>query len=265
MKGYIYIIESPNNKIYIGQTINFNKRVRDYKNNSFYKQPILWNDSKKYNYNPSDFMRIIEEIEYDSNLVNGESLLDLREMFWIEFYKSYYYINPQGLNLTKGGRTRKGYITSEETKKKQRAAKLDKPGNRKNKKHTVETINKLSQYRGENHWNFGGSVSEETKKKISESQKGEKHWNFGGSITNEHKNKISKKLKGKKISELAKIKFDQYNDNRKRSVTIDNILYDSINEAARELNLIPQTVLNRCKNIKFPNYKFFDNSESDSK
>jgi len=265
MKGYIYLIETPSNKIYIGQTTNFNKRLRDYKNKGFYKQLILWNDSKKYDYNPADFMRVIEEVEYDSSLfIDGESLLDLREMFWIEFYKSYHYSNPKGLNLTKGGRTRKGYITSEETKEKQRNAKLGKPGNMKNKRHTEETINKLSQYRGENHWNFGGSVSEETKRKISESQKGEKHWNFGGTITEEHKNKISEKMTGRKMSEIAKIKFTQHNDSRKRKVIIDGILYDSINGAARKLNLEPQTILNRCKNINFPNY-ILDDVGSSSK
>ena len=93
--------------------------------------------------------------------------------------------------------------------------------NKRLKRHTEETINKLSQYRGENHWNFGGSVSEETKRKISESQKGEKHWNFGGTITEEHKNKISEKMTGRKMSEIAKIKFTQHNDSRKRKVIID--------------------------------------------
>lgn len=263
MKGYIYKIETPTGKFYIGQTINFEKRLKNYKNGNFYKQLLLWNDSKKYNYNPSEYMSIIEEVDYDPELlVDGENLLDLREIFWINQIGSYHYESVIGLNLTKGGRTRKGYVASIETRKKQRLAKLDKPGCRLGQKHTQETIDKLSRYKGENHWNLGGSVSEETKMKISESQKGEKHWNFGGKLPEETKMKISETLKGRPMAEKSRIKFNQNNEKRKRRVVIDGVVYDSINGAARELNLQPQTVLNRCKSEKFNNYNFIEDSLS---
>lgn len=225
MKGHIYTIKTPNGKIYIGQTINFEKRLKNYKNGSFYKQLLLWNDAIKYNYNPSEYMEILEEVEYDPEvIIDGENLLDLREIFWVDHLKSYHYENSIGLNLTKGGRTRKGYVASPETKEKQRAAKLGKPGCRKGQKHTKETIDKLSKYSRENHWNFGGSVSEETKMKISESQKGEKHWNFGGRLTEETKMKISEKLNGRPMAEKARMKFNQNNEKRKRKVIIDGVI-----------------------------------------
>lgn len=259
MKGYIYKINTPSGKLYIGQTINFENRLKNYKNGHFYKQILLWNDAIKYGYNPSEYINIIEEVEFDPQiLTNGENLLDLREMFWIEQLKSYHYENLLGLNLTKGGRTRKGYVVSSETKEKQRAAKLGKPGKRKGQKHTEDTINKLSTYSGEKHWNFGGSVSEETKMKISESQKGEKHWNYGGKLPEETKIKISESMKGRPMAEKARVKFNQNNEKRKRKVIIDGTIYESINGAARELNLQPQTILNRCKNEKFNNYNFVD-------
>ena len=51
----------------------------------------------------------------------------------------------------------------------------------------------------------------------------------------------------------------------KRKVIIDEVYYESIREAARILNLDPQTILNRCKNVKFTNYMFFEDSSESSK
>lgn len=50
-------------------------------------------------------------------------------------------------------------------------------------------------------------LSEETKKKISDSLKGNIPWNKGGQISQDIKNKISEKLKGRKLSEAVKEKL----------------------------------------------------------
>jgi len=257
--GFIYCILCPNGKIYIGQTIDYEKRQRSYRNGNFKKQPLLWNDVNKYGYDPHNYMEIIEEIKFDESLIDGESKLDEREIYWIDFYKSYYIENENGLNLTKGGRTRKGYIVSKETREKQRIAKLNNPVKYWcGKKRSPQTVQRMSDSTiGEKHWNYGGGVSEETKKKISESQLGEKHWNYGGNISVETREKISKALAGHKISYIVRENFIKYNENRKRRVMIDTIIYDSIQEAARRLNIQPQTILNRCKNKKFENYQFY--------
>lgn len=49
--------------------------------------------------------------------------------------------------------------------------------------------------------------------------------------------------------------------NAKLDLTQCNI-YDSINGAARELDIQPQTILNRCKNEKFNNYNFVEDDSS---
>ena len=106
--GYIYKITSPNNRIYIGQTINLKQRKSVYKNNLFIGQIKLWNNCKKYNWKPIDTFIIIEECLCGKNKFN----LNEREKYWINFYNSYY----NGLNCTNGGHGSIGLKHSTETK-----------------------------------------------------------------------------------------------------------------------------------------------------
>ena len=39
--GFIYKIVSPTGRIYIGQTINIQRRLNEYKNNNCFKQPKI--------------------------------------------------------------------------------------------------------------------------------------------------------------------------------------------------------------------------------
>jgi hypothetical protein len=88
--------------------------------------------------------------------------------------------------------------------------------------HTEEAKRRMSEVQsGEKHWNYGGTISDDhkralsefnlkhspkrgkplsdsTKAKISEAQSGEKHWNYGGTHTEEHRQKISKAQSGEK-------------------------------------------------------------------
>ena len=209
-KGYIYKIQTPQGKIYIGQTNNFVTRKRSYKNLKHKKQRYLWNDSLKYEYNPSDYMEIIEEILFENNE------LDNREIYWIKFYNSYTHENHNGLNLTKGGKSRNGYITSDETKEKLRQANLGKKQSEetkeKRKKQSIETwsdisLIELKRQQTKKLWEDGifehrkgMKFSEETKKKMSIS-------GMGKIRTTESikKGKISRDI-NKRIFEIFNIK-----------------------------------------------------------
>lgn len=73
----IYKITSPSNKIYIGQTINFQVRYYDYLVNPLKEQPRLKNSFNKYGFENHKF-EIIEECSIEQ--------LDERELYWGEYY-----------------------------------------------------------------------------------------------------------------------------------------------------------------------------------
>ena len=182
LTGVIYKITSPNNKVYIGQSINFEQRCRKYKYQAFKGQIKLWNNCQKYLWNPIDNIEIIEICR------RGE--LDEKEKYWISKYNSYI----DGLNADLGGGTRKGFKHSKETKEKLKLANIGK-------KHSLESIKKISE--------AGKNMSDETKKKIS-------HGNKGKKITAKHKKQISESNAGRKLTEEQKLKISKANINNKK-------------------------------------------------
>lgn len=95
----IYKITSPTGRIYIGQTTNLKFRLRDYKSKSYKpkaKTKIL-NSLRKYGFT-AHYFDIIEIVDL--------SLGDEREIYWIDFYKSYNTL--KGMNLTAGGKRTPG-------------------------------------------------------------------------------------------------------------------------------------------------------------
>lgn len=226
--GYIYKLTSPSNKIYIGQSINLEKRLSKYKNVYCEGQPKLCNSLKKYGFDNHTFL-IIETIE--SNDI--KSKLNEREIFWIEYYNSY----NDGLNCNKGGKGNVGVIISNETRKKyslNRKGKQKpnitsfKKGNLhpffgKKRIHSEETKQKISL------GNIGKKHTDESKRKIGEASKGRTHIvtdeikekirqsKIGTIVSQETKDKISKYHKGKKTSEETKRKLRESNIGQKRS------------------------------------------------
>ena len=90
----IYKITSPTNKIYIGQSININKRILKYKSYDCKQQPKLYYSLKKHGWKNHKF-EIIKRC--DKNELN-----DL-EIFYIKFYNTFN--TNEGLNLSNGGHT----------------------------------------------------------------------------------------------------------------------------------------------------------------
>lgn len=109
----VYKITSPSNRIYIGQSIDIEKRFSYYKRLACDKQRKLYNSLVKYGYEKHVF-EIIEECDL--------SVLNERERYWQEYYDS---VN-NGLNLQYVSTNDKTGFHSESTKKILRKLNLGK-------------------------------------------------------------------------------------------------------------------------------------------
>lgn len=141
----IYKITNPKGKVYIGKSININKRLDYYKYSSHRKnQHKLNNSISKYGFE-NHILEIIEQCD--------ESKLDEREIHWIDYYNSV----ESGLNLTYGG---EGGRLSQEVKDKKSISMTGK-------KHSLSTRKKMSDSKK------GHSMyTDDWRKAISESNKG---------------------------------------------------------------------------------------------
>lgn len=134
----IYKITSPSRKIYIGQTTDYENRMRFYRRADCKKQSKLYHSLKKYGIKKHKF-EIIHRCEPHE--------LNSLEIYYIELYNCIG--KESGLNLREGGGAQ-GKL-SEETKR------------------------KLSENRmGEKHHNYGKKLSDEHKLKISIGGRGRK-------------------------------------------------------------------------------------------
>lgn len=190
----IYKITSPSGKIYIGQSINILSRINKYKNARCITQPIILKSILKYGWDNHIF-EIVCECE--------QSELNEKERYYQEMFDC---IGKNGLNCmltntkTKTGRVR------QETIDKFTGRKLPESTREKmkNKKLSEEHKFKIAQA------NIGREVSEETRRKISESNKGKKRTQEYIDkmklrvMSEETKEKIKLAKKGMKYSEQAR-------------------------------------------------------------
>lgn len=170
----IYKITSPTGKVYIGQSIEIEKRWMRYKNitKSVKKQPAIYNSLLKYGAENHIF-EVIEECEIEQ--------LNIRERYWQDFYEVI--DKTKGLNcvLTKTG-DRSGKA-SEET--------ILKRSGKNNGMYGIK---------GEDNPLYGIPRKEETKKKMSEAQKGEKGFWYGKKLPQQSIDKRVAKMIGVKQS-----------------------------------------------------------------
>jgi len=116
MKGYIYKLISPSEKCYIGQTININKRLSEYRTfHNCKNQSKLFNAIKKYGF--ENFKHeIIETIDFELKSELQDKLNEL-EIDYISKYDSV----KKGYNICYGGNQhRLGVKESEEQKQRKR-------------------------------------------------------------------------------------------------------------------------------------------------
>jgi len=177
MKAVIYKITSPNNRVYIGQTINLKIRLHKYKRLDCKNQRKLYNSFNKYGFDTHkcEVIHNCKEIE----------LNDL-ERYYQDLYSS---TTRSGLNirLTKS-KDRSGRF-SEESKKKMSLAKIGTKRSPEVCKAISDRMKLLAKTRDKSYYdnffksNKGRKQTEEHKKKNSESKKGNKY------RSTHHKNK----------------------------------------------------------------------------
>jgi len=212
----IYRITSPNGKVYIGQSVDIEKRFKVYKRLSCKSQTILYRSFIKYGVENHKFEIIIECLESELNEL---------ERYYQDLYSA---IGLKGLNckLTKTDSLKGRH--SEETKKKLSIALKGKKTGRKMSEENKRKISERSKgnkygvgkkmpehlkekmlkiHIGNKH-NLGKISSEEKKRKISEANKGNKH-TLGRKLDEWHIEIIRKTHKGKKVSEESKLKMSE--------------------------------------------------------
>ncbi len=160
----IYKITNPTGSIYIGQTSNFEDRIKRYKQLRCNRQVKIYHSIKKYGWDA----HTIEIIDRCNETNYWE-----REIYWIDFYKSNYAKHKEnnGLNLCDGGKGNKGYKATDESKrknsdraKKRGVAHMHTPEMRK-KSGMVRSQKYKGVFFGNEMYSFTNGRSEETKKR----------------------------------------------------------------------------------------------------
>lgn len=179
--GIYKITNIINNKFYIGSAINFYHREKVHfsylKKNNHPNQHL----QNAYNFYGKGklFFEIIEYIE-----PNKEKLIE-REQYYIDLLKPEY-------NILKNAYNNLGYKHTDETRKKM--SKSSK-GKLKSKKHSQNISNGLKGKPKSEIHKLHLKKSDEWKKKRSESMIGEKNANYGKKLSEEQKKKISETCK----------------------------------------------------------------------
>ena len=214
----IYKITSPNNSVYIGESLDIERRFKTYQKMHCKGQKKLYNSFLKYGVE-NHFFEIIQECDL-------EDLKDL-EKHYIKFFNSF--DNELGLNLKDS--SGKKYIFSQEVKDRiSESIKLKgiKPPSRLGFKNTKEHIEKTVNSRK------GYVHSEKTKEKIKLANSGVNNFNYGKPAWN----------KG--------LKFESENHKRNKAVIqmdlIGNIIntFPSSRIAFRETNVSFQKIGQCC-------------------
>ena len=206
----IYMIKNMvNSKIYIGQSVDIEKRWREHRSGlrgNDHDNKHLQNAWNKYGESNFEFTVICE---------CDESQLNTKEIDYIAKLKTY---DPKvGYNKTYGGEggrhteetrrklseAHKGKTLSEEHKRKMRENHADFKGENApmyGKHHSKETRKRLSDI------NRGKTIPEETREKISENNS--RYWK-GKTRSEETREKISDSLKGRTLSDETRKKLSE--------------------------------------------------------
>lgn len=163
--GIIYKATFPNGKCYIGQTTKTLKhRIGQHLYNLNRENLAFHNAIKKYGEDGLTWSAIDTADDLEE--------LNRKEMFWIEFHKSYVHNEySNGYNLTRGGDGSMGFRHSKETCLKLRSDHLGT-------KASDETRLKMSVTRkGKTNGHLGTKASDETRAKMSATSRGESNGN----------------------------------------------------------------------------------------
>lgn len=238
----IYKITSPSNKVYIGQSVNIEKRFKAYRYGHCKLQTILYRSFLKYGIDNHIF-EIIETCSIDE--------LNQKERHYQDLYKA---MSNQGLNCQLTKTSDKSGERNDEFKKKLSIAKKGMPVSESTRKKISKTM-------------IGVKKSEETKKRMSLASKGKPkskeatlknrigHLGIKQSKETILKRKIS--LTGKKRSKDICLKFSENNTTSKIILDTSNgVYYRSITELANILGVNRRTLNNRLNGTHKNNTKY---------
>jgi group I intron endonuclease len=166
----IYLITSPSGKYYVGQSVDIDKRYKQYKNLHCKSQPKLYNSIKKHGQENHIFEILHHCIEEELNL-------------WERYYQEEYdVIGTKGLNCCLTGTDDKRGILSDETRKKMSDAAKNKPPFTEEHKKKIGDANS-----GEKNYVYGKTRTEEFKLKVSITNSGENNPSYKGKINQYNK------------------------------------------------------------------------------
>lgn len=237
----IYKIQSPTNKIYIGQSVDIRYRVYKYSTLNCKKQRKLYASLVKYGWENHKF-EVLHYLPCDVS----QDVLNVYEDLYLNQYKK---VGIEVLNIREAGRYGK---ISEETKKRiSESLKI---------KYQTTDLRE--------------TISIQTKKGMLKSNASEKISSIhrGRKLSKEHKDKISKagmgrvcpkssinilkaheKLKGRKQSDEEKSKRAKKNN---KKIQVDGVVYLSVKEYSILKKLNRTLVWRRLNSEKHPNFKY---------
>ncbi len=224
MIGIYKITNTVNGKVYIGQSLNIQKR--------------WWTESKKQEVNPhlkASFLKygincfcfeVLKEFSKNEDTALLRKKLNLYETTYIAIYQSNN--EEYGYNKTSGGRN--NWVISDDSRKRISEAQ-------RGKKQSKETIEKRKQS------NQGFRHSKETKRTLSEIKKGTKH----SEETKKHFSEIRRGISRPKewYSYLPKILCVETGE-----------IFDNASVAGRYINKGPAKILDVCKGQRKTAYSF---------
>lgn len=235
----IYKITSPSERVYIGQSINIEKRFKAYLKLRHCKtQRKLYKSFLKYGVENHKFE--IVTLCYEEQLNEFER----------DFQEAYDVIKT-GLNCRLTETADKSGKLSEEMKYNIRLSVTGIAC-------SEETKLKLRSIRGEDHFNYGRKHSLEHRKKISESNSGKNHHFYDKKLSKEHVNKLIISHLGNIPSKETKLKMSESkkggnNPNAKKVINIETEqVWECVGDCALSMNINKGTLTsylnNRLKN-----------------
>jgi group I intron endonuclease len=252
----IYKIISPNNKIYIGQSIDIERRFNEYKNKTHHTQPKLLNSLQKYGISTHTFS-IIEIC------VIGD--LNTRERYWQEYYN----VLKDGLNCRLQNTNDKSGVDSYETKYRKSQSLLkpiiqyDIEGNFIRKWNSIKeaqtslNISRISRSCLEKSKSVGGWIFRHETNPLPDNYIHPTHGNKGKIISLETREKMSKSGKGKPQPErFSIIKSKPVICYNLEGIELNT--FNSISEASQMLDLDLSAISKCCRGVykSTKKYKF---------
>lgn len=226
--GYIYILtDTRNGKQYVGKHIGTDK--------NYFSGGIIPNKIAK-KYGKDVFVKTILEEN-----INNDEELSLKEMFYIKKYNTF----NDGYNLSEGGDGGNSWMLKKTDEEKKLISDIKKEKN-KGRVFSEITLEKMSKAKK------GKPLSEEHKKNISKSLSGENHPWFGRKHDEKTKLKISEKRRGVKNTKHSE--FMKENNPRNLAISINGVIFDSIQKASVFLNIPRHVVKTRLKSNNYPDW-----------